>query len=104
MRVAEICPVCATYINAACIIYNGDYLSNIDVAPLTTLDEILGDINDAFAAETGTGVPTDIPDFIGQFYINTSVPALYIGLSDSVSNWGFVATLITTTTTTTTIP
>ena len=37
MRTAAICPTCATYENALCIIYNGPYLSNIDVAPLDAL-------------------------------------------------------------------
>lgn len=36
----------------------------------------------------GTGAPTRIPDFIGQFYINTSGPALYYSVgTDSTSNW-----------------
>ena len=46
MRIAEICPNCATYINASCILYDGDYLSNIDVSPLDPLDEILEKLND----------------------------------------------------------
>ena len=36
----------------------------------------------------GTGVPTRIPDFTGQFYINTSGPALYYSNgTESTSNW-----------------
>jgi len=58
MRVAEICPDCATYINAACIIYNGEYLSNIDVSPLDSLDDILVKINDALGALTTTTTTT----------------------------------------------
>lgn len=102
MRIAEICPDCATYINATCIIYNGDYLSSIDVAPLTSLDEILGDINTTFIALSGSGSPSTIPAFIGQLYIDTSVAHLYIGMGTSSVNWGLLAIISTTTTTTTT--
>jgi len=101
MRVAEICPNCATYINAACIIYNGDYLKAINASPLDSLDIILESINDSFGAIPGSGVPTNIPSFYGQFYIDSGT-SLYIGLSDTIPNWGFVGTIVTTTTTTST--
>jgi hypothetical protein len=101
MRIAELCPNCATYINASCIIYNGDYLANIDIAPLTSLDEVLEAINDAFAAATGTGAPTDVPAFVGQLYIDTSTMDLWVGLSDTIPNWGLIGQISTTTTTTT---
>lgn len=100
MRVAAICDTCATYINASCIIYNGDYLSNIEASPLDSLDMILESINEALPAIDGSGVPTDIPQFFGQLYIDSGT-SLYIGLSDTIPNWGFIATLVTTTTTTT---
>lgn len=102
MRIADICPTCATYINASCIIYNGEVLSNINVTPLTSLDEILSNINDAFEAKTGAGVPGPIPDFVGQLYIDTLNDGLWIGLDDNVPNWGFIGTFSTSTTTTTT--
>jgi hypothetical protein len=47
MRVAEVCPSCPVYTNAACVVYTGDYLSTIDVQPLDELDEILGKINNS---------------------------------------------------------
>lgn len=103
MRIAELCPNCATYINATCIIYDGSYLSSIDVAPLTSLDEILGDINSTFIALEGSGEPSTIPLFIGQLYINTDVAHLYIGMGTNSVNWGLLA-VISTTTTSTTIP
>lgn len=102
MRIAELCPNCATYINASCIIYNGDYLSSLDVAPLTSLDEILGDINSTFIALEGSGAPTTIPAFVGQLYINTDVAHLYIGMGTDSVNWGLLAVISTTTTSTTT--
>lgn len=45
MRTAAICPTCATYENALCILYNGEYLSAIDVAPLDSLEVALENIN-----------------------------------------------------------
>jgi hypothetical protein len=101
MRVAEICPNCATYINASCILYDGDYLSTLDVSELDSLDEILSNINDTFTALSGAGEPASIPTFIGQLYINTSGPELWIGMGTSSVNWGFIADISTTTTTTT---
>lgn len=105
MRVAELCPVCATFINASCIIYNGDYLPSILVEPLESLDSILEKINDAFTAQTGDGPPDSsvIGDFIGQHYIDTN-GFLYVALSNSVSNWALVGALSTTTSTTTAAP
>lgn len=101
MRIAELCPNCATYINASCIIYNGDYLANIDISPLTSLDEVLEAINDALEAIVAAGPPTDVPAFVGQLYINSSTMDLWIGLSDTIPNWGLIGTISTTTTTTT---
>jgi len=101
MRIAEICPDCATYINASCILYDGEYLSNIDVSPLDSLDEILGDINTAFAAIVEVGSPDEIPDFIGQFYVNSSNLQIWVALSDTFPTWGLIGTLSTTSTTTT---
>jgi hypothetical protein len=45
MRTAAICPTCATYTNALCTLYNGSYLSNINVSPLDSLQTALININ-----------------------------------------------------------
>ena len=58
MRTAAICPTCAVYENALCIIYNGPYLNNIDVNPLEDLETILGKINTKLVPKTGTTAPT----------------------------------------------
>lgn len=48
MRTAAICPTCATYTNAVCVIYDGpDVLTNINVNPLDSLDLALVNINTA---------------------------------------------------------
>lgn len=48
MRTAAICPTCATYTNAVCVIYDGPYLATLDIAPLTNLEEIIEKINTKF--------------------------------------------------------
>ena len=61
MRTAAICPTCATYLNALCILYNGEYLSNLDINPLDDLQTILEKINDAVGALTTTTSTTVEP-------------------------------------------
>lgn len=101
MRVAEICPTCATYINATCIIYNGAYLTNIDVSPLDSLDDILGKINDAYPPLSGSGNPTEVPLYVGQYYVDTTGGNLWVGMGTTSANWGLVGSISTTTTTST---
>ncbi len=102
MRTAAICPTCATFINAACIVYDGDLLTNLDVAPLDTLDVILEKINDALEPQSGHGDPTSNVVFVGQFYIDLDIPALWVGITAGIPNWGSLGTISTTTTTSTT--
>lgn len=47
MRTAAICPTCATYTNAVCILYDGPFLSNIGVSPMDNLQSALESINGA---------------------------------------------------------
>ena len=77
MRIAEICPTCATYQDATCILYNGVYLSNIVANPGDALDVVLGNINNNLVPLTGTGVPdTSSPS---QPPTNAQSPAPYVG-------------------------
>jgi hypothetical protein len=46
MRTAQVCPTCATYINAVCVLYDGPYLPNLDIEPLTDVSGILEIIDD----------------------------------------------------------
>lgn len=101
MRVAELCTTCATYINATCIIYNGNYLTNLDVSPLDSLDGILGKINDSLEPLTGSGEPAVAPTYVGQYYIDTIGGYLWVGMGTGSVNWGLLGTISTTTTTST---
>jgi len=72
MRVAVICPTCATNINSVCVIYDGEYLENLDVSPGDTLESILQKINSSCAcvpptttttstSSTTTSTTTEVP-------------------------------------------
>ena len=58
MRTANICPTCATYENALCVLYNGAYLEALDIEPLDSLEEIIIKINTAFAVFISTTTTT----------------------------------------------
>jgi hypothetical protein len=87
MRTAAICPTCATYENALCIIYNGAYLSNIDANPLDSIEAILvktnarvqilanKSIDGTFAANSDTLYPSQkaVKTYITTNYGNGSV-------------------------------
>jgi hypothetical protein len=53
MRTAAVCPTCATYTNALCVIYDGPLLTTLDIHPQDDLELILAKI-ESFAL---TGVP-----------------------------------------------
>lgn len=74
MRTAAICPTCATYENALCILYNGEYLTNIDVNPLDSLEVALGKINDNLVPTSGGSAPSAAAIYLGQLYVRTSGP------------------------------
>ena len=60
-------------------------------------------INDSYTAQSGAGAPdTEIPLYIGQQYIDTTTGNIWIGLSTTTPNWGFLTTYSTTSTTYTT--
>ena len=103
MRIAALCPTCATFTNSICVIYNGVYLSNINASPLDPLDTVFANINTAvgnintsisnlnnsivtvnnkYAPLTGTVVPVINASFVGQLYVDTALSDFY--LADSV--------------------
>jgi hypothetical protein len=99
MRTAAICPTCATYENALCIIYNGPYLTNIDVAPLEDLQSVLAKINTNLVPKTGTTAPSSSATYLGQTYLNTTNSLLYFAKSvgTGASDWSLVLTTSITT-------
>jgi hypothetical protein len=94
MRTAAICPTCATYENALCIIYNGPYLTNIDVAPLQDLQTVLGKINTNLVPKTGTTAPSTSATYLGQTYLNTAKSMLYFAkaVGTGAADWSLVLT------------
>lgn len=78
MRTAAICPTCATYVNALCVIYNGPGLTNINVAPLDDLETIVQNINDNLVPIYGSGAPTNSAVYEGQIYIDNATGDVYI--------------------------
>ena len=89
MRTAEICPTCATYENAVCVIYNGEYLTNTDIVPLDPLDVVITKINDNLVPKSGDGPPTSSAIYIGQLYVDTGGPGLYYAVSvgSAAADW-----------------
>lgn len=52
MRTANLCPTCATYENAVCVIYNGALLTNTGIAPLDNMQVALGKIDTSIGTLT----------------------------------------------------
>jgi len=94
MRTAAICPTCAVYENALCIIYNGPYLTNINVNPLEDLQTILGKINTNLVPKTGIIAPSTSATYLGQTYLNTAKSMLYFAkaVGTGAADWSLVLT------------
>jgi len=94
MRTAAICPTCATYENALCIVYNGPYLTNIKVNPLEDLQSILAKINNNLVPIFGTTAPSTSATYLGQTYLNTAKSMLYFAkaVGTGASDWSLVLT------------
>ena len=94
MRTAAICPTCATYENAKCIVYNGPYLTNIKVNPLEDLESVLAKINTNLVPLSGTTAPSSSATYLGQTYLNTTKSMLYVAKSvgTGASDWNLVLT------------
>lgn len=61
MRTAEICPTCATYINALCVLFDGPLLETLNIEPLDDLDTALVKIEAWASALEGTGTSINVP-------------------------------------------
>lgn len=99
MRTAAICPTCATYENALCVLYNGEFLSNTDIQPLDSLEVALQKINANLVPVVGTSAPSASAVYIGQLYIDTTVfPKIYTAVTTGTgaNDWNLVLTIPTT--------
>ena len=94
MRTAAICPTCATYENALCIIYNGPYLANIKVDPLEDLESVLAKINTNLVPLSGIIAPSSSATYLGQTYLNTAKSMLYFAkaVGTGAADWSLVLT------------
>jgi hypothetical protein len=94
MRTAAICPTCATYENAKCIVYNGPYLTNIKVNPLEDLESALAKINTNLVPLSGTTAPSSSATYLGQTYLNTAKSMLYFAkaVGTGAADWSLVLT------------
>ena len=94
MRTAAICPTCAVYENAKCIVYNGPYLTNVKVNPLEDLESILAKINNNLVPIFGTTAPSIPATYLGQTYLNTTTKVLYFAKSvgTGATDWNLVLT------------
>lgn len=99
MRTAAICPTCAVYENAKCIVYNGPILTNIKVNPLEDLETILAKINNNLLPLFGTTAPSTSATYLGQTYLNTTKSMLYFAkaVGTGTSDWSVVLTAPATT-------
>jgi hypothetical protein len=99
MRTAAICPTCATYENALCILYDGAYLPNLDIEPLDSLEVALGKVNTSIAATSGANAPTAAAIYLGQFYLRTGGSKnLYYSKTTGTgaADWGIVLSIAST--------
>ena len=99
MRTAEICPTCAVYQNAECIIYNGAYLGNAVVNPGDDLQTILGNINLNLVPSFNTSTPVSPAPYVGKIHIDQSATSgkVYIAnLAGTASDWEILLTVPTT--------
>lgn len=88
MRTAEICPTCAVYQNAECIIYNGPYLTNLIVNPGDDLQSILNNVNSNLVPLTGAGVPDALSPapYVGKLYVDGNTSLVYYAKSAGTSS------------------
>ena len=89
MRTANICPTCATFENALCVLYNGAYLTNTKISPLDSLETALIKINANLVPLTGIVAPTANATYLGQQYLNTVTKQLYYAkaINTGASDW-----------------
>ena len=97
MRTAAICPTCATYENAICVLYDGPYLPCTGISPLDSIAEALAKIDAAICALGGTTTTSTTST-------TTTEPPTTTTTTTSTTSTTSTTTTSTTTTTTTAPP
>ena len=92
MRTAAICPTCATYTNAVCVIYDGPYLSNLGINPMSSLDNALQQINSVAGTfektankSTNTSLGTSNTLYPTQNAVKTYIDNIISGYSGNIT-------------------
>lgn len=100
MRTAAICPTCAVYENALCVLYNGTLLVNTDIQPLDSVEVALQKINDNLVPTSSGAAPTANSVYLGQLHVNTTgtQKKLYFGKSigSGAADWDLILSTATT--------
>lgn len=81
MRTAAICPTCATFENALCVLYDGSFLVNSEIEPLDSVTTAIEKLNNALAPTFGNAAPGASAIYVGQLYVDTVAPALYYAIT-----------------------
>ena len=58
MRTAEICPTCATFTNALCVVFDGPFLETLNILPMDSVDAALVKIEEFAASLVLADAPT----------------------------------------------
>ena len=98
MRTAAICPTCATFENALCIIYNGAYLPNTQIDPLDSVEVALQKIDENLVPTTSTAAPAVSAVYRGQLHVNTTaLQKIYFAktVGSGAADWGLILTTAT---------
>jgi len=92
MRTANICPTCATYENALCSLYNGNYLTNLDIEPLDSVEAIIIKMNNNFVPTTSALAPAVSAVYLGQQHLDTAKGNLYSAktVGSGAADWDLV--------------
>ena len=95
MRTAKICPTCATFENALCILYNGIHLPITNISPLDSMEVALNKIETRIPSQTGLDAPTNSAYYLGQLYLDTVTKMIYyaVNVGTGIDDWAIVPTI-----------
>lgn len=95
MRTAAICPTCATYENALCVLYNGEFLPNTQISPLDSLEVALEKIDANLVPTSSAAAPAVSAVYLGQLHVNTTpIQKLYYAKNtgSGAADWNLILT------------